>query len=114
MFLNGKRGFNVLPTVQKLFPQVVVVILRKKPKLRAELKKKYQESIKIISTENINSQIFVAKIKQQKPDVIIVAGFPQIFGTNILHIPKNGAINLHGGPLPQYRGGSPLNWQIIS
>ena len=23
-------------------------------------------------------------------------------------------INLHGGPLPAYRGGSPLNWQIIN
>ena len=23
-------------------------------------------------------------------------------------------INLHGGPLPKYRGGSPLNWQIIN
>ncbi len=23
-------------------------------------------------------------------------------------------INLHGGPLPSYRGGSPLNWQIIN
>lgn len=25
-----------------------------------------------------------------------------------------GIINLHGGRLPQYRGGSPLNWQIIN
>ena len=25
----------------------------------------------------------------------------------------DGVINLHGGPLPSYRGGSPLNWQIL-
>ena len=24
------------------------------------------------------------------------------------------SINLHGGPLPEFRGGSPLNWQIIN
>ena len=23
-------------------------------------------------------------------------------------------MNAHGGKLPQYRGGSPLNWQIIN
>jgi len=29
-------------------------------------------------------------------------------------LPKYGTINLHGGALPKYRGGSPLNWQIIN
>ena len=26
---------------------------------------------------------------------------------------KDRIINLHSGPLPEYRGGSPLNWQMI-
>ena len=28
-------------------------------------------------------------------------------------LPKFGTLNLHGGKLPQFRGGSPINWQII-
>mgnify|MGYP003714978311 CR=1 FL=1 len=32
----------------------------------------------------------------------------------MIHIPKYGTINLHSGPLPKSRGGSPLNWQIIN
>ena len=27
---------------------------------------------------------------------------------------KFGTLNLHAGRLPKYRGGSPLNWQIIN
>ena len=27
---------------------------------------------------------------------------------------QKGTINLHAGSLPKYRGGSPLNWQIIN
>ena len=49
-----------------------------------------------------------------KPDLFIVAGFPLIFPKVLLKATKFGAINLHSGPLPEYRGGSPLNWQIIN
>ena len=31
-----------------------------------------------------------------------------------MEIPRLGAINLHAGKVPEYRGGSPLNWQIIN
>ena len=43
----------------------------------------------------------------------IIAGFSTIFKKNLIDIPKKGTINLHAGRLPKYRGGSPLNWQIM-
>ena len=39
--------------------------------------------------------------------------FPN-FQKKLLSIPKIGSINLHAGKLPKYRGGSPLNWQLIN
>ena len=47
-------------------------------------------------------------------DIFLIAGYPQILKKKIYSIPKIIALNLHGGPLPSYRGGSPLNWQIIN
>jgi len=32
----------------------------------------------------------------------------------MIYSSKLGTLNLHAGKLPQYRGGSPLNWQIIN
>ena len=32
----------------------------------------------------------------------------------MIEAPELGTINLHAGRLPEYRGGSPLNWQIIN
>ena len=49
-----------------------------------------------------------------EPHVSIVAGFSQIFQKSLINLPTFGTINLHAGPLPKYRGGSPLNWQIIN
>ena len=49
-----------------------------------------------------------------EPELFIVAGFSEIFEEKLLDLPKFGTLNLHGGPLPKYRGGSPLNWQMIN
>tara|TARA_B100000767_G_scaffold274857_1_gene309284 strand:- start:1786 stop:2406 length:621 start_codon:yes stop_codon:yes gene_type:complete len=44
---------------------------------------------------------------------LIVAGWPLIFPQELIKAAKYDTINLHAGRLPNYRGGSPLNWQII-
>lgn len=43
----------------------------------------------------------------------IMSGYSRIVRKAFLDAFSDGVINLHGGPLPAYRGGSPLNWQIL-
>ena len=47
-------------------------------------------------------------------DLAVVAGFAYIFTEEEISRPKYGFINCHAGKLPEYRGGSPLNWAIIN
>ena len=54
------------------------------------------------------------KLRGLNSDIFLIAGYPQIFEKKIFSLPKVMSINLHGGPLPEFRGGSPLNWQIIN
>ena len=42
-----------------------------------------------------------------------MCGFPYILKKNVISLPRFGTLNLHGGKLPEFRGGSPINWQII-
>jgi len=49
-----------------------------------------------------------------KVDYLICAGFPYKLPKQVLETATVLAINCHGGPLPNYRGGSPVNWQIIN
>ena len=46
-------------------------------------------------------------------DLNIFCGFPYIIKDYNFDLTKYGSLNLHAGKLPNYRGGSPLNWQII-
>ena len=50
----------------------------------------------------------------ERPQVGVCAGWPNILKPNELARPTWGWINCHAGPVPYYRGGSPLNWQIIN
>jgi methionyl-tRNA formyltransferase len=47
-------------------------------------------------------------------DVLVLAGYARILREPFLSHAKLGTLNLHGGKLPEYRGASVLNWQIIN
>jgi methionyl-tRNA formyltransferase len=54
----------------------------------------------------------VARIADERPDLIIVVAYGQILPQEILDIPKHGCINVHASLLPRYRGAAPINWAI--
>lgn len=56
---------------------------------------------------------FIAKIKELKPDLIIVVAF-RMLPKEIWSIPTLGTFNLHASLLPQYRGAAPINHAIIN
>lgn len=56
---------------------------------------------------------FIKKLKEIRPDFIVVVAYGQILPKEVLDIPKYGCVNLHASLLPKYRGAAPLNWCII-
>ena len=114
LFFNNQRGLSILNSLVKRNVDVKFVFLSKKnlnTKVYKEVLKQNIPSLKVIK---INSEKVKKIIKKIQPDLNIVAGFPYIINKKIYEIPKYGTINLHAGKLPEYRGGSPLNWQIIN
>jgi UDP-4-amino-4-deoxy-L-arabinose formyltransferase/UDP-glucuronic acid dehydrogenase (UDP-4-keto-hexauronic acid decarboxylating) len=71
-------------------------------------------SIPTFAPENINHPLWVAKIKNFKPDIIFSFYYRNMIGKDILDIPPHGCLNLHGSLLPKYRGRSPINWVLVN
>ena len=113
IFLNGQRGVEILKKILMIenFDIRLVVISKKFLKQGVEdyLKK---NGIKFKFYENCD--LIELKKKHKKIDLGLIAGFPFIFKKDILKTTKYGFLNCHAGLLPYYRGGSPLNWQIIN
>ena len=107
IFFNNLRGLKVYEFLKKKFN--VDVYLSQK-----NLNKKILKNInKKIIIKNINKSL-IKKIKNKKYFLLITAGWPIIFSKELYSSSIKGTINLHAGKLPKYRGGSPLNWQIIN
>jgi len=107
IFCNGERGIAVCNKLVKKYNISLIFTNSKK------MKKKFKE-IKIIYSKNINNKKFYNLLKKENADLFICAGFSNIFKNKMIILPKYGVINLHAGPVPKYRGGSPLNWQLIN
>jgi methionyl-tRNA formyltransferase len=61
---------------------------------------------------NVNSVDYVDSLRKRNIDLIVSVACPQILSKRILTVPKHGAINIHGGLLPQYQGLLPSFWVL--
>ena len=68
--------------------------------------------IEIIASKGLKSAATLARMTELKPDLILVAGFHRLIPPTIYGLARLAAINLHPGPLPQHRGGTPNRWII--
>ncbi len=54
------------------------------------------------------------KLKEIKPDLIIVMAYGKILPKEILELPKHGCINIHVSILPRWRGAAPIEHALIN
>ena len=57
---------------------------------------------------SINNEIWLKKINDIKPDLIICVRYSEILKNSLLTIPNEGVINFHASLLPKYKGMAPI------
>jgi methionyl-tRNA formyltransferase len=65
-------------------------------------------------TTDINAPDNIALLREIAPGFIFSFYYRNMLRQEVLDIPGNGALNLHGSLLPRYRGRVPVNWAIIN
>lgn len=111
-FGKGIRGETCLRYLIEKRQNIVGIVA---PKDGFDLKSIAKEAkIKCLQPENINDHESQKILEELQADLFVLSGYNKIIKSNIINIPKYGAINLHGGKLPDYRGVAPINWQIIN
>ncbi len=64
--------------------------------------------------EKVSGDDFHQIIDQYEPDLLISISCPQIIGRKVRKRFPKGAINVHGAPLPKYRGLMPAFWALLN
>lgn len=114
VFLNGDRGLTVLKAVLEFGHQVAAIVTPGNVKtalLHDILRDHKSPHYALPDVNSLESRKLLADLQ---PSAFLIAGFSTIFRPPLLDVPRLGTLNLHAGRLPQYRGGSPLNWQLIN
>lgn len=57
---------------------------------------------------------FVRDFQALKPDLIWTHAYPMLLHPELLQTPTRGAVNIHGAPLPRYRGANPIQWALLN
>jgi methionyl-tRNA formyltransferase len=111
VFLSGTRGLHTLEALVRSSHGVEAAVTPGETPLTASIVKL---GISHLRLEDINSPAALDALRRLQPQLFVIAGYSAIFKQPLLDLPLLGTINLHAGRLPQYRGGSPLNWQLIN
>lgn len=64
-------------------------------------------------TTDVNLPENIELLRKIAPDFLFSFYYRSMINKEILEIPKQGALNLHGSLLPKYRGRVPVNWAVI-
>lgn len=119
----GTPDFAV-PTLEKLAQSehsvITVVTQPDRPKGRGQgltpppIKIVAQKAgINVLQPEKAGAEEFIERLRDLKPDLIVVVAYGQILKKVVLEIPRYFCMNLHSSLLPKYRGAAPINRAII-
>jgi methionyl-tRNA formyltransferase len=86
----------------------------RKQELTSPLVKQLAEknNIPVFQPAKFNAEA-VEKLKELKPDLVVVAAYGKIIPKSALEIPGFGCINVHVSLLPKYRGPSPIQNALL-
>lgn len=112
-FSGGIRGFVCLEKLIKSDFDISFVLHNGKQNSIEHLENICIDNQIQIIVASTNSDIY-NKVSDYQCNLFILSGFNSIISSKIINLPNLGTINLHSGKLPEYRGASVLNWQIIN
>ncbi len=73
-----------------------------------------KNSLPLLQPKSLRSAETIKKIKELRPNIIIVVAYGKMIPAEILNISKYGCVNIHPSLLPKYRGPSPIQSAILN
>jgi methionyl-tRNA formyltransferase len=68
----------------------------------------------VLQPEKIRDPAVVARLRELKPDLMVVVAYGQIIPADVLSIPERGVVNVHASLLPRHRGAAPIARAILA
>lgn len=111
IYTKAERGwFSLDALVRRGLVPVLCVAEDQEPRTKTLCE---GQGIAYLNEKRPRQDSHVADVHAHRPDLLVCAGYSKILPAVLFEPLPLGAINCHGGKLPEYRGASPIPWQIL-
>jgi methionyl-tRNA formyltransferase len=73
-----------------------------------------ERGIPVLTPATLRDDAIVARLKEERAQLFVVAAYGKIVPKEVLDIPEFGTLNVHPSLLPKFRGASPIESAILS
>lgn len=73
-----------------------------------------QLGVPVLQPKTTRDGSFAEALREQRPDVLIVASYGEILNKEVLAVPAIAPLNIHASLLPRHRGSSPIQAAILA
>jgi len=73
-----------------------------------------QQGLQILQPGSLNAPDIQQRLREMKPDLMVIVAYGLLLPRAILEIPRAGCINVHASLLPRWRGASPIQAAILA
>jgi UDP-4-amino-4-deoxy-L-arabinose formyltransferase/UDP-glucuronic acid dehydrogenase (UDP-4-keto-hexauronic acid decarboxylating) len=109
---------STLPAMERLLEGQVLaaVVAAARPQSQGLARRGTLNGVSVLSQPSAGAADYPAfeqALRDLHPEFFLCFSYSMILPPALLAIPAQGAINVHGGLLPRYRGANVLNWALI-
>ena len=73
-----------------------------------------EHGLSVFQPEKLRDGTALAILQELNPDILVVVAYGKLLPTDLLELPRYGAINVHGSLLPKYRGSAPIQRAVLN
>lgn len=70
--------------------------------------------VPVAEVDHVNDATSIEQLRNWNCDLLVVLGWGQILGPDVLNVATLGVVGAHASFLPHNRGSAPVNWAIIN
>ena len=111
LLVSGQLGFNILKELQQSSYLLRAVFTDRKSKAIIDFCNTRKIPLFVGNPRNGRATDFIKNIDCE---VLLSVNYLFLIESDLIHLPRQHAVNLHGSLLPRYRGRSPHVWSIIN
>jgi Methionyl-tRNA formyltransferase len=111
---DGEWAARSLDALQRTGHRVVAAVLRERPSDDSLGRAAREAGILVRQPHAVNAVELRDWLRALEPDLLLSIAYNQILHAPVREVARHGALNLHAGKLPFYRGRNVINWALIN